>query len=213
MSKQTIDYSGTIIYKIICNDTSITDIYIGHTTNLITRKRNHKSHCTNIKSKKYNFKLYQFIRENGDFSNWNMLPIEIFPCENKKEAEIRECYWIKTLGATLNDIMPTQTYEEWKAINKTKIIQYKHDYYIKNKEAIDKKNTLNYEANKEARAISMKTYYEDNKDVIIKRSKDYYEAHKLEIETYTCECGSIVRTDGKNRHLKSLKHLDYLASL
>ena len=42
MPKDTIDYSNTIIYKIYCNDSSVTDIYIGHTTNFIKRKYQHK---------------------------------------------------------------------------------------------------------------------------------------------------------------------------
>jgi len=34
MPKVEIDYSQTIIYKICCKDPNITDIYIGHTSNL-----------------------------------------------------------------------------------------------------------------------------------------------------------------------------------
>ena len=48
MPKKIIDYSKTIIYKIVCNDLNITDLYIGHTTNFIKRKATHKSNCNNI---------------------------------------------------------------------------------------------------------------------------------------------------------------------
>ena len=41
MPRVEIDYSNTIIYKISCKDTSITDIYVGHTTNFIQRKHTH----------------------------------------------------------------------------------------------------------------------------------------------------------------------------
>jgi hypothetical protein len=32
MPKDDIDYSNTIVYKIFCNDQSINDVYVGHTT-------------------------------------------------------------------------------------------------------------------------------------------------------------------------------------
>jgi len=42
MPRTPIDYSKSIIYKICCNDINIIDIYIGSTTNFITRKAEHK---------------------------------------------------------------------------------------------------------------------------------------------------------------------------
>ena len=48
MPKKDIDYSKTIIYKIVCNDLNITDVYVGHTTNFIKRKARHKYDCNNI---------------------------------------------------------------------------------------------------------------------------------------------------------------------
>ncbi len=42
MSKKEIDYSNTIIYKIYSKNPSITDTYIGYTTNFIQRKYSHK---------------------------------------------------------------------------------------------------------------------------------------------------------------------------
>ena len=59
-----MDYSKTIIYKLCCNDINITDIYIGHTTNIIKRKYQHKNCCNNEKNKNYNYKVYQYIRDN-----------------------------------------------------------------------------------------------------------------------------------------------------
>lgn len=50
MPKNQMDYSQTIIYKICCKDVSVTDIYIGHTTNFIQRKHNHKKCCCNENS-------------------------------------------------------------------------------------------------------------------------------------------------------------------
>ena len=78
------DYSKSIIYKLCCKDPSITDIYIGSTTNFIERKCSHKNCCINKKSKKYNMNVYKFIREHGDWDNWDMVQIEIYGVEKKK---------------------------------------------------------------------------------------------------------------------------------
>ena len=37
-----IDYSKTIIYKIVCNDLNICVVYVGSTTDFIRRKNEHK---------------------------------------------------------------------------------------------------------------------------------------------------------------------------
>ena len=65
MTRKKIDYSNTIIYKIVCNDLSVTEIYIGHTTHFRQRKCEHKSICNSLNSKKYNYPLYKFIREHN----------------------------------------------------------------------------------------------------------------------------------------------------
>jgi hypothetical protein len=76
------DYSNNIIYKISCKDSLITDIYVGHSTNLSLRKNGHKSSCTNINNKDYNLHVYKFIRNNGGWENWEINELEKFPCEN-----------------------------------------------------------------------------------------------------------------------------------
>ena len=80
MPKKPIDYSNTIIYKICCNDITITDCYVGHTTNFSQRKSQHKSSCNNENSEQYNSFVYKFIRENGGWDNWNMIEIERLSC-------------------------------------------------------------------------------------------------------------------------------------
>ena len=32
MPRKEIDYSKTVIYKIVCNDLNVKDVYVGHTT-------------------------------------------------------------------------------------------------------------------------------------------------------------------------------------
>ena len=42
MPKKNIDYSKTIIYKIVCKDLAVKDVYVGSTTHFINRKYGHK---------------------------------------------------------------------------------------------------------------------------------------------------------------------------
>ena len=57
-----VNYNNSIIYKLCCKDTNITDIYVGSTTNFYRRKQDHKQQCNNTNSKEYNKNAYQFIR-------------------------------------------------------------------------------------------------------------------------------------------------------
>ena len=94
MPKLPTDYSKTIIYKLVKNDDyDNVNIYIGSTTDFIRRKNNHKSNCCSEKSKEYNEKKYQYIRNNGGWGEWNMIEIQKYTCNDKREAEAREEYW------------------------------------------------------------------------------------------------------------------------
>ena len=66
-------------YKIVCKDENITDCYVGSTINFNHRKRCHKENCYNNKLKQYNCKVYQFIRNNGNWENWE-IPIVLDSC-------------------------------------------------------------------------------------------------------------------------------------
>jgi hypothetical protein len=101
MPKVEIDYSNTIIYKITCKDASITDVYVGHTTNFVQRKHAHKQSCNNN-----NCKLYNVIRDNGGWQNWIMEIVNFFNCHDHYEARKKEQEYFILLNATLNSIEP-----------------------------------------------------------------------------------------------------------
>ncbi len=92
MPKKNCNYAKTVMYKIVCNDLTITNCYVGHTTEFTKRKYAHKSHCTNNKDKAYNFNVYTFIRANGGWINWKMIEIEKWVCADGNEARSRERY-------------------------------------------------------------------------------------------------------------------------
>ena len=106
MPKHEIDYSNTIIYKITCDDSNISDLYVGHTTNFVQRKHAHKQSCINEKSLNYKCKLYDVIRNNGGWENWKMEIINFFNCKNHYEARKKEQEYFLSLTATLNSIEP-----------------------------------------------------------------------------------------------------------
>ena len=90
MPKQVMDYSKTIIYKIVCNDLEIKETYVGHTTNMVKRRYSHKSSCNNEKCIHHNYKIYQTIRANGGWDNWSVIQICEFPCKNMEQALAEE---------------------------------------------------------------------------------------------------------------------------
>jgi predicted GIY-YIG superfamily endonuclease len=127
MPKIAKNYNNCIIYKLVCLDTTYSEVYVGSTTNLKQRKSNHKSKCYNENAKAYNFKIYQYMREHGGFENFAMIEIEKFPCENNRQLELREEHWRKELHATLNgqQAFTTEVESEFKRVNgrKMKVMQ------------------------------------------------------------------------------------------
>jgi len=133
-------YENSVIYKLChCNDLENENIYIGSTTNFRRRKWEHKNNCINENYEKYNYNVYQFIRENGNWENWVMIPIEQYPCNSKKELEVRERYHIELLKSKLNQKIPTRCKKEWTIDNKENVKEYKKQYYETNKENISEK--------------------------------------------------------------------------
>jgi hypothetical protein len=142
-----------IIYKIQCNNKDITDVYIGSTISYRQRKTTHKQCCNCENHPKHNHPKYQFIRDNGGWDNWSMIPIEEYQCETIIQARIREQYWIDNNNATLNTKNANgkniEKINEWKNNNPEKLLHYRQTYENKNREDINRKALERYHANKE----------------------------------------------------------------
>ena len=106
MPKKVMDYSNTHFYKIVCKDLNIKDWYVGHTTNFIKRKHKHKSTCSSPSNPDYNLPLYKFIRENGDWINWDMILINTECVDNQLEARKKQREYIQQLSCSLNKTTP-----------------------------------------------------------------------------------------------------------
>jgi hypothetical protein len=134
-------YNNGVIYKICCKDTNINEIYIGSTCNLSRRKYCHKDRCTNNTNKSHYF-VYEFIRNNGGWNNWKLIPIKFYPCDNKNELLMEEQRFIDNLKPKLNKINSFNTESEEKRRNK----DYNKIYHQKNKDNInDKCKIRNYQ--------------------------------------------------------------------
>ena len=149
MPRKAINYKKVIIYKLVCNDLSIKDLYVGHTTDFTNRKRCHKSNCLNVNYKGYNYKVYKMIREKGGWYNWSMIAIEKYPCNDDLEARARERHWYEVLNANMNTRCPTlnlQQNEQYKKVyydqNKDQIKESRKEYYVQNKDKINEKHKV-----------------------------------------------------------------------
>jgi len=92
------------IYKIKCKNNEIEEFYIGSTNKLSSRKSQHKKNVHNKVSKKYWCKLYQFIRANGDWDNFEIVVLEAGTCEEPDYIRHKEQEYINQLNPTLNSI-------------------------------------------------------------------------------------------------------------
>jgi hypothetical protein len=111
-----------VVYKLCCD--GINDFYIGSSFDMKERKLKHKSDCNNAKCKQYNYKVYQYIRDNGGYENWKYEILVEKEFENKTDLLIKEKECIKLLRPLLNSNNPYQTKEERKIQQKASYILY-----------------------------------------------------------------------------------------
>lgn len=136
------DYSKIIIYKIVCCDLLIPQIYVGCTIDFNARKYRHKYRCKTATNNSFNFKLYKFINEHGGWNNFEMIEVEKIKCSDRREALARERYWYEKLNNDkLNSFKPFPDeveYNNFLTKWKTESIRYDNlifeTYYQKNRE-------------------------------------------------------------------------------
>ena len=163
MPKLDIDYSNTIIYKICCKNDSIKELYVGHTTNFVQRKCQHKQGSYDINNK---CKLYETIRNNGGWDNWNMEIIDFKNCENSYEARKIEQSYFETLNATLNSVNPLSNLKIVSNKVKNNVIKNIDDINTKTYNQIQPQNSNDIEKNKSK-------FHCKNCDFITSNKKDY----------------------------------------
>ena len=216
MPKKAIDYSNCCIYKIEHIE-NVSLVYVGHTTNFTKRKYKHKSNCKNETSKEYNHKVYQMIRENGGWEAFNMIEVEKYSCNDKREASRRENEVMKELKANMNTIKSycsreetlergrqyfennKESHKEYREKNKEMYKDLRKKYYEKNKSQLLEQQKESYINNKEKFKEKHKAYYEKNKEEVKLKSKLFRENNQDKIKEYRKEYHK------KNKEVLNLK--------
>jgi hypothetical protein len=122
MPELPTNYEKACIYEIVYKDINITERDIGSTTNLVQRRRQHKSNCNNEKCNLYNTFVYQFIRNNSNWGNWDVVLIEqVIVCKDNENLHKWERYYIEEKKAELNKQLPMRSPKEYRENNITPI--------------------------------------------------------------------------------------------
>ena len=198
MPRHTINYDNVCFYKIVCQDLSVKDVYVGHTTDFATRKKCHKNTSSNPNSRGHHNRVYQFINENGGWENFDMILIEKIKCDDKLDALRKERAHIEELNATLNQIVPSRTKKEWTEDNKEHVKEYKATYHQTNIDKIHQQK---------------KTYYDQNKDYTKEKAQEYYKQNIEKCKQWKngktlCGCGKEYTNANKARHERTQYHID-----
>lgn len=125
------------VYKLICNDRSITEVFIGYTTETaLTLAADHKGKCNRTEGKQYNRRIYQVIRANGGLSNWSTVILDKEYLNNAEEARKKKKEWIANTPNDINMKCPHRTVEEHKEYyDKVSVLYmpfgHNHLYYSK----------------------------------------------------------------------------------
>ena len=152
-------------YTFICNDPNITDCYVGSTKAFRQRKNKHKSDCNLETCKSYNLKIYQTIRANGGWNNWEMKPIDTKIC-SKLDSRIHETKLMEERHATLNCIKAYISEEQKKEENNER----------------NKYDPEKYQQNRNKILEQRKNYKQKNKDKINARKRELYALKKQQKE-------------------------------
>ena len=140
------------IYKIICKDILINDCYIGSCKNFRVRKSQHKCCIMNGK----NLFVYNFIRNNGGWDNWDINILGSYEFISNDDKLMMEQETISKHNSSLNtnkafsivkgkeyqkeyrDTIESKDYQKeyhkvYRETNMDKYKDYQRDYRLKNK--------------------------------------------------------------------------------
>ena len=221
------DYQKGKIYRIW--DKGYNKCYIGSTCEELSRrfsshKRDYKRGA--IDKTKYSTS-WQLFDEYG-VENCIIELIEKFPCNSKEELHAREGNHQREIDC-VNKNIAGRSLRQYNEDEKDKIRCNRKQYYENNKEVILQRNREYRQQNNEHIKEQRQNYYQEKeklKQSAVKKycnnleerkekSNEYYKNNKLKIlsqwkEPWTCDCGTTLTKKHKSRHLKSLKHQQYI---
>lgn len=188
------------VYSLTHKNRNDTPMYIGSTNCLKSRFDSHRYACNNNKQIKYNYYVYQFIRDYGGIENWKINKLAEVVYENKEELTKLERMFIDNHLLSniklLNKVLPQRTKKEYQEYYKPLQRLANIRSRIKNRDKHNEKRKEHYHKNKEKIIKQNKEYYEKNKDKV----------DKIRQEKTPCICGDVVSRKSKKTHLTTKKH-------
>ena len=181
---RTQDFTNSTIYHIRNIETKNV-IYVGSTTNFPQRKRQHKHRYNDTNSVKSNIPLYTFMRDNGGFDCFEIVPKSHLSLNNKIELIIAEQEEIDKHSNLLNCKKSYQNDDERKLYKK----EYMKEY-----------NPVYSKEHKENKKMYDKIYNQINYDKIREKKKQYSQ------QIVVCECGCKISQGNLSHHRKTKKH-------
>ena len=205
------------VYKLCSTDVNVTEVYVGSTKSLRNRKAGHKQTCENPNDKNHHYAVYEYIRNNGGWDNWEMIVLETVEYNEQHELRARERHWLETLKATLNCKVPNRSVEEWREDNKEEIKRKKHDYHEAHKEEIHQKKHDYHIANADHIRAKVQAWRAADPERAKISDRQKYLNCQERIKSYrseklTCECGIQYTRGHAGRHLQTKRHADLLAA-
>ena len=199
------DYSQGKIYILTSEQTP--EIYIGstkltleerldtHNSSYISWLRTNKNYCTSFEICKYD--------------DCKIHLIENYPCETRKELELKEGEYQRMMDC-VNKYIAGRSRKEWYEKNKEHIQEYLKEYYSRPE---IKEKQKEYYSRPEIKE-KQKKYY--SKPEIKEKQKRYYKEYKsrkgLKIKI-KCICGKEIRKDNIRRHEKGKNHIKYIEEM
>jgi len=204
-----------VFYKIVNVNADVDLCYVGSTANWKQRQKDHKYRCNCETDRKYNYKLYKTIRENGGWDEFKMVEIGRGEQLTLREAQQKEEEYRVKIKANMNMIRCFVSNEDRIEKQRLYSIGRSSQYYHANKELLKEKSKIWREENNEVLLAKKKDYYQANRELIISRQSEYYSKNIDKINTYrkeiiTCECGCEILRGSLHLHRKSKKHQAYI---
>jgi hypothetical protein len=148
------DLSNCYLYHIKSKDGVVH--YVGSTSNLNSRKSSHRYRCNTEKCPQYHFHIYQYIRNNGGFDQFDIIPIrKIENVSNKTDLLIAE-----------------QT-----EMNKFSGLKNMVGSYLSEEERIENSKKY-YESNREQLNQQIRQWQKNNFEKVKKSQRKYRETHR-----------------------------------
>ena len=189
------NYANGKIYKIVGDDGST---YYGSTTRSLEERKREHGRCKNTTA-------CQHIVAKMD---WEMILIENYPCESRKELERREGTYIRE-NPCVNSIVVGRTPKKYYQDNREEILGQQKVYYEHNREAIQARHKVYRAANRESQCARHKVYHAANRELQCARHKKRYYANREESLAYGKRRSGWIRSFGSIKYENNLQRCDY----